>query len=104
MNYIDVIVKAVIPIIGLLITYVAVPYFKSKTTSAQREEIYSWVQIAVNAAEQIAKLNGWTGEVKKEYVMEFLNGKGFKITNDELDIMIEAAVKELNLIQGELQG
>lgn len=100
MDIIDLISKVFIPICGILIAYVAIPYFKQKTTVGQREEIYFWVQIAVNAAEQIFNHQG-QGKDKKEYVIEFLKSKGFEITTDDLDNMIESAVKELNLIQNE---
>ncbi len=39
------------------------------------------------------------GKLKKEYVIDFLTSKGISITMQELDVLIEAAVKELNIIQ-----
>ncbi len=95
---IDIIVKVVIPILGAIITYILVPFFKSTTTKQQRENIYFWVRIAVQAAEMIYVEKG-QGKLKKEYVVEFLTSKGINITLQELDVMIEAAVKELNIIQ-----
>ncbi len=95
---IDIIVKVLIPILGTIITYILVPFLKQKITKEQREEIYFWVKIAVGAAEQIYKEKG-QGKLKKEYVVDFLVSKGINITIQELDILIEAAVKELNIIQ-----
>lgn len=99
---IDIIVKVIIPILGAIITYILVPFFKQKTTKEQREEIYFWVQVAVGAAEQIYKEKG-QGKLKKEYVIDFLTSKGINITIQELDILIEAAVKELNLVQKKIE-
>ena len=95
---IDIIVKVLIPILGTIITYILIPFLKQKITKEQREEIYFWVKIAVGAAEQIYKEKG-QGKLKKEYVVDFLVSKGINITIQELDVLIEAAVKELNIIQ-----
>lgn len=95
---IDIITKVIIPILGTILTYLIVPLIKQKTTKEQREEIYFWVKIAVGAAEQIYKEKG-QGKLKKEYVVDFLVSKGINITIQELDVLIEAAVKELNIIQ-----
>ncbi len=95
---IDIMVKVIIPILGAIITYLIVPLVKQKTTKEQRENIYFWVTVAVQAAEQIYKEKG-QGKLKKEYVVDFLVSKGINITIQELDVLIEAAVKELNIIQ-----
>ena len=95
---IDIIVKVIIPILGAILTYLIVPFIKSKTTKEQRENACFWVKIAVNAAEQVYKEKG-QGKLKKEYVVAFLTSKGIDITMEELDVLIEAAVKELNVIQ-----
>ena len=78
-----------------------VPYFKSKTTAQQRENILTVVELAVMAAEQIFFQPG-QGKQKKEYVIDYLYTRGIKLTVEELDMMIEATVKELNLIQSQL--
>lgn len=95
---VDIVAKVIIPILGAIITYILVPFFKAKTTKEQRENIYFWVTVAVQAAEMIYKEKG-QGKLKKSYVVDFLVNKGIDITLDELDILIEAAVKELNLAQ-----
>lgn len=85
---------ALIALIGAIITYVIVPYIKSKTTENQRENVKFWVQVAVGAAEQIYKEKG-QGKLKKEYVLDFLNSKGIKITDEQLDVLIEATVYQI---------
>ena len=95
---IEIIIKVIIPILGAIITYLIVPFIRQKTTKEQRENIYFWVTLAVQAAEQIYKEKG-QGKLKKEYVVDFLVSKGINITIQELDVLIEAAVKELNIIQ-----
>ena len=95
------IILAVIALLSAIVTGVVVPYIKSKTTESQRQNIYTIVQLAVSAAEQIYFKPG-QGQKKKEYVINYLSSKGIKLTVEDLNVMIEAAVKELNLIQSEL--
>jgi len=98
---IDIIVKVLIPLLGAILTYLIVPLILQKTTKQQRENIYFWVTVAVQAAEMIYKEKG-QGKLKKEYVVDFLVSKGINITIQELDVLIEAAVKELNMAQEKL--
>ena len=92
------IILAIISLAGVIITGVLVPYIRSKTTETQRENAYQIVLFAVKAAEQIFFQPGM-GELKKEYVVNYLNSKGIKINKEDVEIFIESAVKELNLVQ-----
>lgn len=91
------IINSVIALAAALITAFVIPWMKSKTTAAQREEIGEWVRIAVTAAEQIYTGSG-RGAEKKEYVLKFLTEKGFKVDAKSIDLMIESAVKNMNNI------
>lgn len=89
--------QVIVAIIGLLatvLTTVCIPYIRSITSSEKYNHLQVWVTVAVEAAEQIFKGTG-LGSQKKEYVLKFLEEKGFKIDEKELDIMIESAVLEL---------
>lgn len=72
-----------------------IPWLKSQTTEAQRKELTAWVKIGVAAAEQLYKGAG-RGEEKKQYVIDFLKQKGFKVDEESVSNAIEAAVKQLN--------
>ncbi len=89
------VVNAVIALIAAVVTAFVIPWVKSKTTAAQREEIEAWVRIAVIAAEQIYSGVG-KGKEKKKYVLDFLAEKNLKIDEESVDLMIESAVKEMN--------
>lgn len=89
------IIEAVAALIAVIITAVVIPYIKSKTTTQQQAQINAWVKIAVAAAEQIYKGSG-RGEEKKEYVINWLEDRGFTLDEDEVDALIESAVYELN--------
>ena len=95
------IIMALIGLLGAIITGVLIPYIRSRTTKEQRENIYTIVQLAVKAAEQIYFKPG-QGEKKKEYVVNYLSAKGIKLTVEDLDVLIEAAVKELNIEMGDI--
>ena len=88
------IIVAFIGLISTVLTVVVVPYFKSKTTETQRENIYFWAKIAVQAAEQIYKETG-QGAAKKEYVKKFLAEHGIILDEDQVDVVIESAVLQL---------
>ena len=98
------IILAVIALLGTIVTAVVAPYVKSKYTEAKRNEIYRYAEIAVLAAEQIFKIQDPDGSKRKQYVIDFLNSKGFKLNPQELDIIIEAAVRELNFITQEIKN
>ena len=88
------IVVALIGVLGTVITTVLVPYFKSKTTEAQRGNIYFWAKIAVEAAEKIYKESGM-GKQKKTYVKEFLKEHGIELDEKQVDVVIESAVLQM---------
>lgn len=88
------IIVALIGLLSTVLTVVVVPYFKSKTTESQRENIYFWAKIAVAAAEQIYKESG-RGAEKKEYVKQFLAEHGIILDEDQIDVVIESAVLQL---------
>lgn len=88
-NITDLIIRIIIPLLGAIITYYIVPLLKEKN-------IYNQVEIAVKAAEQIFGAN--TGEQKFEYVKNWIKDK-FKITDEELKVIIEAAVYEMNEVK-----
>lgn len=89
--------KLVIVIVGVLfaiLTTKIIPYMNHKLSAAQIAEIKLWVDIAVYAAEMLFTGSG-RGEEKKEYVVKFLESKGFTIDIESIDAMIEASVLAL---------
>lgn len=85
----------VLSIVSVLVTGVLVPLLKEKYGKEKALSVMEAVDIAVKAAEQIYKETG-QGNLKKQYVLMRLNEQGFKVTEKELDDMIEASVLELN--------
>ena len=93
--------KVLLAILELVFTAALVyfiPYLKKfvreRTTAEQQETIHMWVKIAVQAAEMIYKESGM-GPIKFEYVVKFLEDKGFTFSEEEVRALIESAVLEL---------
>lgn len=85
----------VLSIVSVLITGVLVPLLKQKYGKEKIVNVMEAVDIAVKAAEQIYTKAG-QGQLKKQYVLMRLNEQGIKLSEKELDDMIEASVLELN--------
>lgn len=90
------IIGAVIALCVAIITVFIVPYIKSKFSVSELDEITKWVQIAVQAAEQLAASGAIDADSRYDYVKNFLIDKGFSINIDEIKVLIESAVEELN--------
>lgn len=72
---------------------VGIPWLKERIGAEKLKNLWKWVCIAVQAAEQI--FGKGTGERKKEYALDVLNAQGVKADGETLDALIEAAVREL---------
>lgn len=88
------IVEAVIVLLAVIITAYAVPWLRNKLGTQRFNELKSWVEIAVEAAEKIFNETGM-GKAKKQYVLEFLEAQGFIVDANEIDAFIESAVYNL---------
>lgn len=88
------VVSAIITLILAVITTFLVPYLKTKIEANKFEKIKSWVKVAVEAAEMIYTGTG-RGEEKKNYVIQYLNSKGYTIDTESINNLIESAVLEL---------
>lgn len=89
------ILKIVITILSTLITIYVVPLLKTKIQASQYNYLLEVVDTAVRAAEQTIKTEK-SGAVKKEkvvqYVTDWMNTHGIKISQEQLSDIIEWAV------------
>ena len=92
-------VKLIIPVLGVIITAVLIPYIKTKIGTEKFEQYKKYTEIAVKAAEMLWTESGMGAE-KKEFVVDFLNELFNKdkvvITEEQISVLIEACVKEMN--------
>lgn len=93
---------AAIPVIGTIITVFIVPYLKSKLGTEKLNNYMEYAKLGVKAAEIIYNETGM-GIAKKEYAVKFMNEFFNKnktvITEKQIEVLIEAAVQELKLVQ-----
>ncbi|MET3616711.1 type II secretory pathway pseudopilin PulG [Peptoniphilus olsenii] len=92
----------ILSIVSILVTGVLIPLLKQKYGQDKVKSVMDSVTIAVRAAEQIYTKSG-QGNLKKQYVLQYLNDKNIKISDAELDTMIESAVLELNRWKDEIE-
>lgn len=90
---------ALLGLIAVLITGFLIPYLKQKYSLDKRTQAYQIVKIAVQSTEQLALALGWSGQQKKEQVLKTLSEYNIRLTDSELDTMIESAVLELTKLE-----
>ena len=90
------ILEAVAGLAVIIITGYVVPWIKMKIEEMRLNFIYSWVEKAVYAVQKIAEREGLSGEEKFEKVSDFIEEK-FHLSDAEAKILIESAVKILNM-------
>lgn len=93
------IIMALIPLIGAIITGYIIPYIKTKISSEKLNEVSKWITKATEAAEMLFDTPK-SGEEKREYVVSFIdkmfNSKKEIITEDQIRVLIESALKQMN--------
>lgn len=95
------VILALIPVLGAIITYFIIPYIKTNMDSAKLAQYKEWATLAVKSAEMLWRETGH-GEDKKTYVVNFLtemfNSRKIVITEEQMNVLIESAVKEMKEI------
>lgn len=94
----DALVNLLIVVIGLVATFVGQKgseYLKKKGVLAQLESKKNYVAIVVSAVQQVyAEANGDAKlQEAKVQLIDLFNKNGIKFSEDELDLLIESAVK-----------
>ena len=90
--------ELLILLISAILSAFLIPYIKAKVGQDRLNKIMLYVEIAVDAAEQI--FDKTQGAEKKEYVLKYLEGvfeaNGMKVDMETLSNMIEAQVLQLH--------
>lgn len=89
------IMLSLITILGAIVTGVLVPWFKSKTTKEQRDDLVFWTKVAVQAFEKWYEKEHNAGSLKKADVVEFIIGLGFDMDAAQLSLLVDAVVEEV---------
>ena len=93
------VITSLIGIAAIIITAVLIPLIRSKTTLSRQATLQTAVSIAVYAAEQLYKVAG-SGQIKKNYVLEYLQERGITYDPNTVNAVLESEVKRLNIAQG----
>lgn len=94
--------KLIVMIAVLLVMRYAIPWRRARIGAEKIAEIEKWAKKAVLMAQQVY----WnkSGEERKEIVTEFLRemliAKNISISGEQLEILIEAAVKQMKIEEG----
>ena len=93
------IVVMILKLLLLIMSVVVVPYvqkyLKQNTTKEQRENALFWIKQVTRIAEEVYKSKG-AGELKKQYVIEWLEKNGVKLADEQLSVLIDMVVEEYN--------
>ena len=93
------VIKVVVMVAALVITRYLVPWLKEKIGTEKLAVAEKWARYAVLKAQQV--LWDETGKDRKAYVTEFLKeiliAKNIALSDEQLDVLIEAAVKQMKI-------
>lgn len=96
------ILKILIMVLALVLTRYIIPFLKEHTDAQQMEMIARWARYAVLSTQQI--MGSAPGTERKavvtEFLKEILRAKKISISDEQLEALIEAAVKQMKLESG----
>ncbi|MCM1559622.1 MAG: phage holin [Butyrivibrio sp.] len=93
------VIKIIVMVAALVVARYLVPWLKEKIGIDKLAQVEKWARYAVEMAQQVH----WSqpGEDRKAIVTEFLReiliAKNISISEEQLDVLIEAAVKEMKM-------
>lgn len=94
--------KLTIMIATFLITRYAIPFIRAKTENTVLQGLIDWTGQAVLAAEQTH--DAGSGAEKKAIVTEFIKKllmqKNISLSDEEIEMLIEAAVRQMKMDDG----
>lgn len=93
------VLKLLVMALALIATRYLIPLLREKVSAEKLADIEKWVKFAVLKAQQVMQAS--SGKEKKLYVMEFvrtiIDYYGLLLTSEQIDILIESAVKQMKI-------
>lgn len=91
--------KLVVMLAVFVTTCYLVPWIRGKIGQDRLDEITKWVNVAVLMAQQVyyAKSGAERKAIVVEMLKNILIAKNISITDEQLDMLIEAAVKQMKI-------
>ncbi len=93
------VIKIIATMTSMVVARYLVPWLKEKIGTDKLAQIEKWARYAVEMAQQVH----WSqpGEDRKalvtEFLKEILTSKNISISDEQLDVLIESAVKEMKM-------
>lgn len=95
-------INLVVMIAAAVVARYLIPWIKERIGTEKLNTVAEWAKKAVLYAEQV--MTSATGEEKKEAVTailkEIVEANNISITDEQIDILIESAVKQMNMDEG----
>lgn len=90
--------KLLIMILAMVMTRYVVPWLKAKTENETMQSVIDWTMQAVLAAEQAhqAQSGAERKYIVTEFIKQILIQKNISLSDEELSMLIESAVKQMN--------
>ena len=94
-------VKLIVLILASLVTIYLIPWLQTSVDSKTMEKVKFWTEAAVNCAQQL--MSDLDGADRKKAVESFLkrilDENHISITDEQLNTLIEAAVKQMKIAE-----
>lgn len=93
------VLKLLVMVMALIVTTYLIPFLREKVGAEKLADVEKWVKFAVLKAQQVMQAS--SGKEKKLYVVEFVrtivDWYGLLLTSEQIDILIESAVKQMKI-------
>ena len=94
------IAKLVLMILAALITRYAIPWIRAKTENSVMQALIDWTAQAVLAAEQTHGTGAEKKAIVTEFIKKLLLQKNIALSDEEINMLIEAAVRQMKMEDG----
>lgn len=93
------VIRLLVMALMMVVARYLIPWLKSKIGAENMSQIERWAKYAVLMAEQVYSSESGTcrKSIVTEFLKEMLTAKNISLTDDQLDIIIEAVVGEMNI-------
>ena len=95
------VVKLIVMLLALVVYRYVIPWLRSKISADKLAEVEKWAKYAVLKAQQV--MYAENGAERKAYVIQFLKeiliAKNIALSDEQLDVLIEAAVKQMKIAE-----
>lgn len=95
MTDITIILELIISVLAMIVSIVLIPYIKNKYGVEKMQTALDWLEIAVNAAEEAARVGLIEKDNKYSYALEILETNGVTFDDKTMGALIDAKCYEL---------